>query len=490
MFLLEGISVISVKPANEPSPCFTLYPRYSRSPPCSLVSTGRADPCRDARGHLHGERHAVASTINQNTSWTINRTGATTSTAWWPTATPSSPATTAALQRGQARRAARRRRVPGHSVERQHRGRPPHQVRRQGRRHLQQQDHLREVVHAGDEHPRRDVRDVRQRLPAGALAFKDQTGTCSYCGLDTALANCTTYTEKAMQAINKYATTAKVKIVSNIYYPGYDADNVLTTCKDPATGAKINMQRPSSCPTWPRATGARATWRRQYGFKCADSFAEFMGADYDSNGDGQIDSRRPALRAGRERGRLRHRITSTLRRRCATPTRTSPTRAPATTTSSRTTRTPPTTSPPSLSIFTGTARARARRTSPTRRSSAARTRSGTSRATSTRAWILPRTTRPRRSRRSSHPGGGPSPRLEPLLPPPLPEGAGGESLIGCAPTCGREPPPSDDPVPLARSSPAPSHRAPPRGRLARPAGARRTCAAGLRAGAHPGALPG
>ena len=34
-------------------------------------------------------------------------------------------------------------------------------------------------------------------------AFTDQTGTCSYSGLDTALANCTTYTEKAMQAITE-----------------------------------------------------------------------------------------------------------------------------------------------------------------------------------------------------------------------------------------------------------------------------------------------
>jgi hypothetical protein len=28
----------------------------------------------------------------------------------------------------------------------------------------------------------------------------------------------------------------------------------------------------------------------QYGFACADSFAQYMAADYDSNGDGQIDS--------------------------------------------------------------------------------------------------------------------------------------------------------------------------------------------------------
>ena len=31
-------------------------------------------------------------------------------------------------------------------------------------------------------------------------------------------------------------------------------------------------------------------YARQKGFKCTDNFAEFMGADYDSNGDGKIDA--------------------------------------------------------------------------------------------------------------------------------------------------------------------------------------------------------
>ena len=50
-----------------------------------------------------------------------------------------------------------------------------------------------------------------------------------------------------------------------------------------------------------------------YGFACADSFAQYMGADYDSNGDGQIDSDGAPLRAGRVGGGLRDRITITLR---------------------------------------------------------------------------------------------------------------------------------------------------------------------------------
>ena len=37
-----------------------------------------------------------------------------------------------------------------------------------------------------------------------------------------------------------------------------------------------------------------------------DNFAEYMGADYDSNGDGVVDRRRCALRGRRKRGQLRH----------------------------------------------------------------------------------------------------------------------------------------------------------------------------------------
>src|SRR5216110_3500331 len=80
--------------------------------------------------------------------------------------------------------------------------------------------------------------------------FSGQSGTCNYAPLDNALANCTTYTQLAMQYIKQ-----------NAFLPYL----------------------------------ARMNWRAcnfaaQYGFACADSFAQFMGADYDSNGDGQIDS--------------------------------------------------------------------------------------------------------------------------------------------------------------------------------------------------------
>ncbi|QSQ21308.1 SGNH/GDSL hydrolase family protein [Pyxidicoccus parkwayensis] len=142
-------------------------------------------------------------------------------------------------------------------------------------------------------------------------AFTDQTGTCSYAGLESALAACASYTEKAMQAINQYATTAKVKIVSNIYYPGFNADNVLTGCTDSATGQKVN-KRAKFLPLLARSNWKTCSLAEQYGFKCADSFAEMMGAEYDSNGDGQIDSEALRYRSGESESAYVTRITSTL----------------------------------------------------------------------------------------------------------------------------------------------------------------------------------
>jgi lysophospholipase L1-like esterase len=143
-------------------------------------------------------------------------------------------------------------------------------------------------------------------------AFTDQTGTCSYAGLDTALANCTTYMERAMQAINTYATTAKAKIIMNIYYPGYAADNVLTNCTDSATGARVNKQS-KFLPYLAKSNWRACNLAARYGFQCADSFADYMGADYDSNGDGVVDSDALRYRAGETEADYVTRITTTLR---------------------------------------------------------------------------------------------------------------------------------------------------------------------------------
>lgn len=143
-------------------------------------------------------------------------------------------------------------------------------------------------------------------------SFAGQTGTCDYSGLDTALANCTTYQAKAMQAINQYATTAKAKIIMNLYYPGYDADNALSSCKDATTGQPVNKQD-AMFPRLVRSNWRACNFAKQYGFSCTDAFAEFMGADYDSNGDGKVDADGLRWDPNETEAAYVTRITSTLR---------------------------------------------------------------------------------------------------------------------------------------------------------------------------------
>ncbi len=144
-------------------------------------------------------------------------------------------------------------------------------------------------------------------------AFKSQTGTCNYAGMDTAVNNCKTYVAAAMDFINAnaYAGT-KVKVISNLHYPGYAADNVQSSCKDAGTGATVNMQalflpKLASMNYW------MCEYARQKGFQCADNFAQYMGADYDSNGDGKVDSEALRYVAGETEASYVTRLSSTLR---------------------------------------------------------------------------------------------------------------------------------------------------------------------------------
>jgi lysophospholipase L1-like esterase len=142
--------------------------------------------------------------------------------------------------------------------------------------------------------------------------FAGQSGTCNYSVIDNALATCTQYQQLAMQAINTYATTATVKVISNIYYPGYNADNALSGCNDPTTGQKINKQT-KFLPYLARSNWRACNFANTYGFTCADSFAQYMGADYDSNGDGQIDSDALRYVQGESEDAYVNRISNTLR---------------------------------------------------------------------------------------------------------------------------------------------------------------------------------
>lgn len=144
-------------------------------------------------------------------------------------------------------------------------------------------------------------------------SFKSQTGTCNYAGLNTAVNNCKTYVAAAMDFINAnaYAGT-KLKVIGNLYYPGYAADNTQSQCRDATTGATVNL-RNVFLPKVATMNYWMCEYARQKGFQCADNFAQYMGADYDSNGDGQVDSSALRYIAGETEASYLNRITSTLR---------------------------------------------------------------------------------------------------------------------------------------------------------------------------------
>ncbi len=144
-------------------------------------------------------------------------------------------------------------------------------------------------------------------------AFKGQTGTCNYAGLDTALQNCKTYVAAAMDFINANAYPGtKVKVISNLYYPGYAADNVQSSCRDASTGATVNL-RDKFLPKLAAMNYWMCEYARQKGFQCADNFAQYMGADYDSNGDGVVDAEALRYVAGESEASYVNRITVTLK---------------------------------------------------------------------------------------------------------------------------------------------------------------------------------
>jgi lysophospholipase L1-like esterase len=143
--------------------------------------------------------------------------------------------------------------------------------------------------------------------------FAGQSGTCNYGPLTTAMNNCTTYTQLAMQAINQYAhANTRLKVVNNIYYPGYDSDNGLANCTDSTTGQRPNKQS-TFLPLLARMNWRACNSAQQNGFVCADSFASHMGGDYDSNADGQVDSVALRWQPGESEDAYVTRISQTLR---------------------------------------------------------------------------------------------------------------------------------------------------------------------------------
>lgn len=144
-------------------------------------------------------------------------------------------------------------------------------------------------------------------------SFKGQSGTCNYSGLTAAENNCRTYVTAAMDYINANAYPGvKLKVISNLHYPGYNTDNSQSSCKDASTGATVKMQD-KFLPALARMNYMMCDMARQKGFLCADNFAQYMGADYDSNGDGMVDSDALRYVPGESQASYVTRITSTLR---------------------------------------------------------------------------------------------------------------------------------------------------------------------------------
>jgi hypothetical protein len=143
--------------------------------------------------------------------------------------------------------------------------------------------------------------------------FSGQDGTCDYSRLDGALEKCTYFVERAMVFINANAhSNVARKIVTNLYYPGYDADDVQTDCNDQGTGQPVNKQD-VFLPMLLRMNWRMCDFAMQYGFECNDAFADFMGADYDSNDDNRKDSKALRWKEGESEEAYVQRISVTLR---------------------------------------------------------------------------------------------------------------------------------------------------------------------------------
>ncbi|MBX3623483.1 MAG: SGNH/GDSL hydrolase family protein [Rhizobacter sp.] len=143
--------------------------------------------------------------------------------------------------------------------------------------------------------------------------FDRQTGTCSYAKLDSGTESCRTYVARAMDYINANAYSGvKLKIIGNLHYPGLDAYNKTSSCRDASTGRGVNisemMLRYAAKVNW-----FMGDFARQKGFVYVDNFAQYHAADYDTNGDGLVDSEAIKYVPGESEQSYVTRITQTLR---------------------------------------------------------------------------------------------------------------------------------------------------------------------------------
>ena len=137
--------------------------------------------------------------------------------------------------------------------------------------------------------------------------FRSASG-CDESGLQAALNTCKSYVGQTMDYINAHANAGSVKMVMNLYYPDFAADQ--TTTKSGCAG-RSNLD--VFLPYLAHSNWAVCDLARQKGFKCADSFAEVMGSDYDRNGDGTVDSQALKYVSGETEASYVTRIAQTLK---------------------------------------------------------------------------------------------------------------------------------------------------------------------------------
>ena len=119
-----------------------------------------------------------------------------------------------------------------------------------------------------------------------------RASSCDTSIIDQAAATCQSYLGPLYDRVKSYAPTGRSfrAVAMTLYYPG------------------INTDRSRSCGGQTHFDHflpyiAEGNWFTCYeaelrGFKCADAFAEFHGADYDSDGNGQVDTEQLRYRTG------------------------------------------------------------------------------------------------------------------------------------------------------------------------------------------------
>ncbi|HWN66802.1 MAG TPA: SGNH/GDSL hydrolase family protein [Haliangium sp.] len=113
-------------------------------------------------------------------------------------------------------------------------------------------------------------------------SFRNQT-TCAETVLATALDTCHTNLVRALNTIAANKKPTATVVVMNLYYPGVNADKS-RTCSTGGTHFDVFLDYIVES-NWIACTEALAR-----GFDCADAFAGFNAADFDTDGDGLVDS--------------------------------------------------------------------------------------------------------------------------------------------------------------------------------------------------------